>query len=284
MNAESLALVASFCTALSTVLATKGMRDSNADSANLVLTGVQTAVLTALLIPDIPPLDVGALMWFALSGVCASFVGRLLTLQSYKLMGVAVSSAIVGTSPLLVTIFAILFLGEPLLFPVVAGSALVVAGIALMNMRGGRLSLKANSIHLAAGASLMFAASNIFRKLGTDISPYAVLGAQSSTLFGFAAFMVYMVAKGGFRGLNVNRGNFWWLAGSGAVNAVAWIALTMSIAAGRVSVMTSIVYSYPLFSVLLARLMLRDTETLTRRVVAGCVLIVLGVVLVSLLG
>jgi len=48
--------------------------------------------------------------------------------------------------------------------------------------------------------------------------------------------------------------------------------------------MTSIVYSYPLFSVLLARLMLRDTETLTRRVVAGCVLIVLGVVLVSLLG
>ena len=284
MYAESFALVASFCTALSTVLATKGMRDSNADSANLVLTGVQTTVLTALLIPDISQLDMRALMWFALSGVCASFVGRLLTLQSYKLMGVAVSSAIVGTSPLLVTIFAILFLGEPLLFPVVAGSALVVVGIALMNVGSGRLSLKANSIHLAAGASLMFAASNIFRKMGTDISPHAVLEAQFSTLFGFAAFMVYMAAKGGFRGLNVNRGNVWWLAGSGAVNAVAWIALTMSIAAGRVSVMTSIVYSYPLFSVLLARLMLRDMETLTRRVVAGCIIIVLGVVLVSLLG
>jgi uncharacterized membrane protein len=75
-----------------------------------------------------------------------------------------------------------------------------------------------------------------------------------------------------------------WLTGSGAVNAVAWIALTMSITAGRVSVMTSIVYSYPLFSVLLARLMLSDAENLTGRVVAGCVLIVLGVVLVSLLG
>jgi drug/metabolite transporter (DMT)-like permease len=284
MYAELLALVASFCTALSTVLATKGMRDSNADSANLVMTGVQTAVLTALLISDIPPLDMWALMWFALSGVCASFVGRLLTLQSYKLMGVAVSSAIVGTSPLLVTLFAILFLGEPLLFSVVVGSALVVAGIAFMNMRGGRPSLKVNSVHLAAGASLMFAASNIFRKLGTDISPHAVLGAQSSTLFGFMTFMVYMVAKGGFGNLNINRGNIWWLTGSGVVNAVAWIALTMSIATGRVSVMTSIVYSYPLFSVLLARLMLRDTETLTRHVVAGCVLIVLGVVLVSLLG
>jgi drug/metabolite transporter (DMT)-like permease len=199
MYAELLALVASFCTALSSVLATKGMRDSNADSANLVMTGVQTVVLTALLVSGIPPLDIWALMWFALAGVCASFVGRLLTLQSYKQMGVAVSSAIVGTSPLLVTLFAILFLGEPLLFPVVAGSTLVVAGIALMNMRGGRPNLKVNSIHLAAGASLMFAASNIFRKMGTDISPHAVLGAQFSTLFGFIAFIVYMVAKGGLR-------------------------------------------------------------------------------------
>jgi len=57
------------------------MRDSNADSANLVPTGVQTAVLTALLIRDIPPLDMDALMWFTLSGVYASFTGRLLTLQ-----------------------------------------------------------------------------------------------------------------------------------------------------------------------------------------------------------
>jgi len=81
MYAESLALVASFSTALSPVLATKGMRDSDADSANLVLTGVQTAVLTALPIRDIPPLDMGAPMWFALSGVCASFTGRLLTPQ-----------------------------------------------------------------------------------------------------------------------------------------------------------------------------------------------------------
>ena len=54
---------------------TKGMRDSDANSANLVLTGVQAAVLTAPLIWDIPLLDMGALTWFALSDVCASFTG-----------------------------------------------------------------------------------------------------------------------------------------------------------------------------------------------------------------
>ena len=46
---------------------TKGMRDSDANSANLVL--------TAPLIWDIPLLDMGALTWFALSDVCASFTG-----------------------------------------------------------------------------------------------------------------------------------------------------------------------------------------------------------------
>jgi hypothetical protein len=75
MCVESLALIASFSTALSSMLVTKGMRDSDVDSANLVLTGVQTAVLTAPLIWNIPLLDMGALMWFALSGVCTSFTG-----------------------------------------------------------------------------------------------------------------------------------------------------------------------------------------------------------------
>jgi len=46
MYAELLAMVASFCTALSSVMATKGMRDTDADTANLVLTGSQTLVLT----------------------------------------------------------------------------------------------------------------------------------------------------------------------------------------------------------------------------------------------
>ena len=80
MCAEFLALVTSFSTAVSSVRATKGMRDSDADSEPGA-DGRSYGVLTALLIRDIPPLIMGVLMWFALSGVCASFTGRLLTLQ-----------------------------------------------------------------------------------------------------------------------------------------------------------------------------------------------------------
>ncbi|MCK5670019.1 DMT family transporter [Candidatus Bathyarchaeota archaeon] len=284
MYGEFLALIASFCTALSSVMATKGMRDTDADTANLVLTGSQTVVLTLLLIRGLPELDLMGLFWFAIAGICASFIGRLITLKSYKEIGVSTSSAIVGTSPLVVAILAVLFLGEPLVLPVIGGALLVVGGIVLINMRGCKLSLKLDTIYLPLGGSVLFAISNILRKLGTNLLPDPVLGAQFSTLAGLVAFVAYLAATNGFVKINVNRGNAPWLVGSGVVNAVAWIALTMAISLGRVSVMTAIVYSYPLFSVILARVFLRDTENLTRYTVAGSLLIVLGVVLVSLLG
>ena len=284
MYAELLAVVASFCTALSSVMATKGMRDTDADTANLVLTGSQTLVLTLLLVRGLPVLDLMGLFWFALAGICASFIGRLFTLRSYKEIGVSTSSAIVGTSPLVVTILAILFLGEPLVLPVILGALLVVGGIVLINMKGGKLSFELGSLYLPIGASLLFAVSNILRKMGTNLLPDPVLGAQFSTLAGLVASLVYLVATNRLNKIDFNRDNAPLLVGAGVVNAFAWIALTLSISLGRVSVMSAIIYSYPLFSVILARFLLKDTEVLSKYTVAGCVLIVLGVVIVSLLG
>ena len=283
MYAELVALIASITTALSSVMATRGMRDSNPDTANLMLTGIQTVVLTGLLVIDVPPLNYTALLWYALAGVCGSFFARLLTMMSYKRIGVSVGSALIGTSPVVTTILAVLFLGEPLLLAVVLGALCVVSGIACINLKNGQISLDWKLVYLPLGASFLYALSNIIRKMGTNLQPHAVLGAQVSTLAGLLACGVYLVAKDGFRDLELNRGNVGWLAGAGAVNAVAWIAVTMAINLGRVSVASSIIYSYPLFSLILSRLMLRD-ESYNRYMVVGSGLIVLGVAVVSLFG
>jgi len=161
---------------------------------------------------------------------------------------------------------------------------LVVSGIVLINMKGGNFSFEHDTIYLPLGGSVLFAVSNILRKMGTNLLPDPVLGAQFSTLAGLVAFVAYLGATNRLGKIEINRGNAPWLVGSGFVNAIAWIALTLSISLGRVSVMTAIVYSYPLFSVILARMFLTDSEELTKYTVSGCVLIVLGVVIVSLLG
>ncbi len=283
MFAELVALVASFCTALSSVMATRGMKDSNPDTANLVLTGIQTLVLTGILFMDIPAVNLSALLWFALAGICGSFIARLLTMMSYKRIGVSAASALIGTSPVVTTLLAVLFLNESLLLPVVLGALLVVGGIVLINMKDGHLSLDWKLVYLPLCASVLYAVSNVLRKMGTNLLPHAVLGAQVSTFSGLIACTVYLAAKGGFKNLQLNKQNVQWLAGSGIVNAFAWITITMAISLGRVSVATSIIYSYPLFSVLLSRFMLRD-EAVNRYMVIGSTLIVLGVVVVSLLG
>lgn len=280
MFAVLVALVASFCTALSSVLATRGMKDSNPDTANLVMTGIQTLILTVFLFADIPKLNTAALLWYALAGICGSFIGRLLTLTSYKRIGVAPASALIGTSPVVTTLLAILFLGEPILLAVILGAVLVVTGIALVNMKKGTFFLDWNTIYLPLAASGLYAVSNILRKMGTNILPHSVLGAHVSTLSGLVAFGLYLGLQGGFSKLELNKDNFSWLAGSGLVNAIAWVAITMAINLGKVSVTTSIVYSYPLFSVLLSRLMLKD-EPFNNYMVLGSLLIVLGVVIVS---
>jgi drug/metabolite transporter (DMT)-like permease len=283
MYAEGLAVVASFCTALSSVMATKGMRDTDADTANLLLTGSQTLVLSILLLRNIPGVNFMGLLWFTLAGISSSFIGRVFTLKSYKDIGVSTSSAIIGTSPLVVAILAIVFLGESFVPSILVGSFFVVAGIGLINVKGWKLSLDMGSLYLPVGASFLFAIGNILRKLGTNALPHSVLGAQFSTLAGLVACVLYMGVKGTLK-INVNRGTTNWLVLSGVVNAFAWVALTMAISLGKVSVMSAIIYSYPMFSVVLARFMLSDSESLTKNVVFGCVLIVLGVVLVSLLG
>ncbi|UCH57727.1 MAG: EamA family transporter, partial [Candidatus Bathyarchaeota archaeon] len=69
---------------------------------------------------------------------------------------------------------------------------------------------------------------------------------------------------------------------AGAFQAVGWFALMVAMEMGTVAVVTTIVFSYPLFSLLLSWMFLREQEEVTLRVIAGCVLIVAGVVAVTL--
>jgi uncharacterized membrane protein len=56
----------------------------------------------------------------------------------------------------------------------------------------------------------------------------------------------------------------------------------MATEVGSVSVVTTIVFSYPLFSLLLSWIFLRKQENLTLRIALGCLVVVAGVVLVSI--
>ncbi|MCW4049722.1 MAG: DMT family transporter [Candidatus Bathyarchaeota archaeon] len=276
----ALSLVTAICNSLSSVLVSMGMRDSDAETANLIMALVQTVILSVLLILDVPPLNLTALLYFAVSGLCASCIARLLMFRSFNYVNVGTSNALVGTSPLLATFLAIVFLGEPLLVIQLLGVLTVVAGIVMISRGRGGITLGGEGLYLPLLASLFYALSNIFRKLGMNTQPHSVLGAQFSTLAGVLGLALYLAVKGKMQKMRMSGPSFKYFAVSGVIGSLGWIAMMMALETGSVSVVTPIVFSYPLFSMLLSRVFMNDK--ITTYMVGGSVAIIIGVVLCSL--
>ena len=276
-------VLTAFCNALSAVLAAMGMRGSNPNAANLYMALSQVAVLSALLAADIPPVSWAALLYFAVSGALANCVARLLNFRSMRVIGVANTSAVVGSSPLISTVLAIMFLGEPMLFTVVAGAALVVAGVYLISGSEGLGRVGGGALVPPVLSAVFYAASNVFRKLGLNLQSHSVLAAQSSTLSGLILFGGYLLASRQTGDLSAPRGSLLYYVAAGLVGGVGWVAIMKAMNLGTVSVVGTIVFSYPLISLALTWLLLREQEKITTRTVLGCVTIVAGVVLVTLL-
>lgn len=276
-------LLTAFCNALSSVLAAMGMRGSNANAANLYTAMSQAGLLTALLLMDVPQVSWTAVIYFAASGALANCVARLLNFRSMRVIGVANTSAIVGSSPLISTILAITFLGEPMLFTVVAGAAFVVLGVYLISGSEGLGRVSGGALVAPALSATFYAASNVFRKLGLNVQAHSVLAAQSSTLSGLILFAGYLLASGQTGDLHAPQRSLLYYVAAGLVGAVSWIAIMRAMNLGTVSVVGTIAFSYPLISLVLTWLLLRDQERITGRTVLGCVTIVAGVVLVTLL-
>ena len=270
-------VLTAFCNALSAVLAAMGMRDSNPNAANLYMALSQVTVLSALLVADMPSVSWAALAYFVVSGALANCVARLLNFRSMRVIGVANTSAVVGSSPLISTLLAIVFLGEPLLVMVVAGAALVMAGVYLISGSEGLGRVGGGALVAPVLSATFYAASNVFRKLGLNVQPHSVLGAQSSTLSGLLLFAGYLLASGQTGDLAAPRRSLLYYVAAGLV------AIMKAMNMGTVSVVGTIVFSYPLISLVLTWLLLRGQEKITMRTVLGCVTVVAGVVLVTLL-
>jgi len=131
-------------------------------------------------------------------------------------------------------------------------------------------------------AAFSYALSNVVRKIGLNMQPDAVLAAQVAAVAGTLSFVLYLIVAGKVDEVKVERRSFLCFSGAGLVQSVGWLALMVATERGRVSVVTTIVFSYPLFILLLSWLFLREEEEITWRVLAGCLFIVVGVIVVSL--
>lgn len=232
-------------------------------------------------------LSIEILAVFVFAGVIGTALGRITIFVGVDRVGASLNSAILSTRPLFATLIALAALGEPLGPLTAIGIVILVAGLSLLAVsKGGDLAgwtLRDLLWPIAAAAT--FAVANVARRYGMVESPISALEAVTiNETAGLVALAAYVVARGRTDVLSMPRETYLYFTGSGLLTTVAMLSLmtALGLEDGRIAIVDPLVATAPLFTILFAAVLLRDLERVTRGVIAGAGLIVVGAALITI--
>ena len=258
--------------------------------ASLTVVVVDSSVyLLALALLDPTPfadltLETAAI--FAAAGVFGTALGRLAIFAGNARVGASISSAVVSARPLFATALAVGFLGEPLSGPTAVGIVVLVVGLGVLSVsKGGDLAgWSGPDLLVPLAAAALFAVGNVTRRWGLSTADATPLEAVAiNEVAALVVLVGYVAITGPERVLNRPRRSYLIFAASGLITAVALLSMFTALAApeGRVAVVDPLVAMAPLFTVVFSWYWLGDIERVSRGVVAGATLVVLGAALVT---
>ena len=218
---------------------------------------------------------------FAAVGLIFPALVTFINFASNRLTGPTVAGTISSTTPLFAVLGAILFLGEPLSLVAAAGTAVIVLGVVALTARGSdRPRAWAAWVILLplAGAAIRGGAQAAVKgglALWPDPFVAALVGYCVSSVTIFAGNRAFART-----GAPLDRRGILWFMAVGICNGVGVLAMYAALNRGQVSVVSPLVATYPLFTLALSALVLRE-EKFGPRVLLGVVLTVAGVVVLA---
>ncbi len=238
---------------------------------------------------DIRSIPQTAVFWIIGLGVMNFLGGRSQSYQAIGRIGASPAAAILGTSAVFATVFAITLAGERPHFVVLIGTAVVVTGLitALGNsiregMAADRRALLGYLMALVVAAC--YGGTNVIAKELTEEygSPLMM------TAFGMLVGIILLWPLAGREAVSALRASrrdpgFVVSAGlSGLAGATGVICLYFALRRADVTVVSPIVSINPLVTLLLAQMFISKLEHLTRWLALGTIVTVYGVALVVL--
>jgi drug/metabolite transporter (DMT)-like permease len=223
--------------------------------------------------------DLSGLWPFVLAGFLGPGLSQLFFTLAVQQAGPSRTSVVVGTAPLFSVAIALVFLDEPVQAGLIAGAILIVAGgVLLVRERGRPDHVRAVGLVLALAATVIFATRDNFLRwlaIDTEVEPgpavVATLGA------GAAVGAAYVLV----RRIPVERSMAGAFVPAGLLFGASYVCLFEAYYRDLVSVVSPLVATESLWGVLLSAVVLRRSEAVGARLVAGALLIVTGGVLIG---
>jgi drug/metabolite transporter (DMT)-like permease len=219
---------------------------------------------------------------FATVGVVFPAVVTLLNFASNRIAGPTIAGTLSSTTPLFAALVAIVVLGEPPTIAAATGTAAIVLGVIAFTWRGenGARSLTAVAILLPLAGAAIRGGAQAAVKAGLALWPEAFVAVlvgysvSCATIFAASRTLVPRSAA------PLDRRGFLWFVAVGACNGAGMLAMYAALGRGQVSVVSPLVATYPLFTLALSALFLRD-EKFGPRVLLGVALTVAGVIVLA---
>lgn len=254
----------------------------------IVLTGnviYWTAVLVTSSGEPFTGIPASGIALFLAAGVIGTVLGRITDYTGVDRVGTSIARAVASTSPLFATALAFVFLGELITPRQAVGVVVVVAGISVLTFsRGGDVEgWRARDVLFPLAAAVFFAIGYVIRRYALVSTPATALEGtainESAALIGLLA---YLMARGGVDTLVAPVRTYLYFVLTGILSSIGLLSFFVGLKLGRVAIVSSLAGTSPLFTTVFSYVFIRDLERVTRGIVVGAGLVVVGVVLVTL--
>jgi drug/metabolite transporter (DMT)-like permease len=221
-------------------------------------------------------------LWpFLLLGMFVPGLSQLLVVHAVHAAGASRAGILFGMAPLFSALIAIVAFGEPLRWPLAAGTLLVVAGgVALAWERQRPVGYRAYGATLAVTVAAAFGLrDNVARSMTEDVEADPV--AQATAIMLGASIVLVANLLRGPSALPRLRAASVPFASSAVVTALAQVTLFEALDRARVTVVAPLVGTGVLWTVVFAAIFLGRSELVGRRLVVVALLVVAGSTLVG---
>jgi drug/metabolite transporter (DMT)-like permease len=287
MAPQVLAFFTSISYASALVSARRGLQYSTPTTVTLVSILMQNLLLwsAVFLTGGVHAVPITGILLFSVVGIFQLGV-RLLAYTGVEKIGASRSSALQSVSPLVSATIAVTLLGERISGLIGAGTLLVVGGIVLVSWKPEQQTSGFRRWHL-----LLPLAAAFLTGMNHPIRRYVLTMANEPLFFSalmgtvsLLGFLIYFAVSPLSQRLVWNRQACWPFIGTGIFETLSILLIITAISMGPVVVVAPIAASYPVWSLIEARVFLRDLEPMSWRVVLGIVSVVCGNVAIHLGG
>lgn len=283
---EVLAFSAALWFAFSHILIRRGLAHTDPVTGSVVSVALSLVMLWGLAFFFVPPSSfLTPVVWyFAVSGIFAPGIGRLLVYMGISKIGVARSVPISSSSPIVSSLLAVVLIGEDWPLQNIAGTLLVVAGVIVLSRnRSDSTPWRRIDMVFPLMAAFAFAMASNLRKLGFAIENLPLMASAVNVTTGFLFMTSMGIWQKGRAITRFSRRALGWFAAAGICNTMGLLLNFYALSTGKIVVVEPLLATAPVLTVFLTAVFLRDLEAVNARIVAGASCTAVGTSLVFLL-